>query len=50
MAAQDQYLEEVFPEPPLISYKRQRNIRESIIRAKVTPERKARELKGTRAL
>ena len=46
MAAQDQYLEEFFPEPPLISYKRQRNIRESIIRAKVTPERQARELKG----
>ena len=46
MVAQEQYPEEVFPEPPLISYKRQPNVRESIIRAKVPPERQARELKG----
>ena len=46
MIAQEQYLEDVFPEPQLILYKRQINIRESIIRAKVPPERQTRELKG----
>ena len=48
MANQDQYLSECFPEPPLIGYKRQRNIRESLIKAKVPEEkqRNQRSLKG----
>ena len=46
MTAEDKYLESVFPEPPLISYRRQRNIRETIIRAKVAPERQQRTQKG----
>ena len=46
MAAEDKYLESVFPEPPLISYRRQKNIRETIIRAKVAPERQQRIQKG----
>ena len=36
MIAQDQYLEEVFPEPPLTAFRRQNNIRSILIRAKVT--------------
>ena len=39
MANQDQYLSECFPEPPLIGYKRMRNIRESLIRARSTFKR-----------
>ena len=37
MTWQDPYLKDVFPEPPLIAYKRQRNIRDNIIRARVPP-------------
>ena len=37
MTTQDPYLQEVFPEPPLIAYKRQKNISDYIIRAKVPP-------------
>ena len=46
MVSEDEYLYSVFPEPPLVSYKRQKNIRESIIRARVTPERQPRLLRG----
>ena len=46
MASEDKYLESVFPEPPLVSYKRQPNIREKIIRAKVAPERQQITKKG----
>ena len=35
MTASDPYLKEVFPEPPLTAYKRQKNVRDYIIRAKV---------------
>ena len=38
MKKQDPYLSEVFPEPPLIAYKRQKNIKDYMIRAKVAPE------------
>ena len=31
------YLKEVFPEPPLVAYKRQRNISDFLIRAKQPP-------------
>ena len=34
---QDQKLKEVFPEAPIIAYKRQKNIRDVLIRAKVPP-------------
>ena len=37
MTNQDQLMKEVFPEPPLIAYKRQRNLGDSLIRAKVQP-------------
>ena len=39
MISQDQFLKECFSAPPLISYKRQTNIRESIIRARVAENR-----------
>ena len=41
---------EVFPAPPLVAYRRQRNIKESLIRAKVAPEnnRKKRFERGMR--
>ena len=32
---QDPYLEEVFPLPPLVAYKRQPNIKDKLIRAKI---------------
>ena len=35
MTGQDPYLWDVFPEPPMVAYKRQRNIRDKIIRAKI---------------
>ena len=35
MICQDEYLKEVFKQPPLIAYKRQKNIKDNIIRAKV---------------
>ena len=38
MVSQDPYLKSVFPSPPLIAYKRQKNIRESLIKAKVYPQ------------
>ena len=49
MVAQDSYLAEVFPKPPLTAFKRQRNLRDLLIRAKVSgPPRhhQQRELKG----
>ena len=38
----DPYLKQVFQEPPLIAYKRPKNIKEHIIRAKVPPLRPSR--------
>ena len=45
---QDPYLKEVFPEPPLIAFRRQKNIQEFLIRAKVppVPSRPKRALPG----
>ena len=46
---QDTRLKEVFPKPPLVAYKRPKNIRDKIIRSKVPPlpsSRPKRELKG----
>ena len=51
MVCQDPYLSEVFPEPPLTAYKRQRNVRDHLIRAKVPsdpklhPQRRQRGMK-----
>ena len=42
MKSEDNYLETVFLEPPLVSYRRQKNIRETIVRVKVAPERQQR--------
>ena len=40
--SKDPYLKQVFSEPPLIAYKRPKNIKELIIRAKVPPIAPAR--------
>ena len=40
MKTVDPYLATVFPEPPLIAFKRQRNIKDFIIRSKVSESRK----------
>jgi hypothetical protein len=51
MVTQDPYLSEVFAQPPLTAYRRQRNIRDHLIRAKVPsdpklhPERRQRGMK-----
>ena len=47
MVAQDPYLAEVFPLHPLRAYRRQRNVKDIIVRAKVYQKnRKQRKLKG----
>ena len=49
MISRDQHLKEVFPEPPLTGYRRQRNLRDILIRAKVPTKPKLypqRNLKG----
>ena len=43
---QDSYLAEVYPKPPLIAYKRQRNIKDLLVKAKVPPARQRRSLPG----
>ena len=37
MKISDNYLEKVFPEPPLIAFKRQKNIKDYVVRARVPP-------------
>jgi hypothetical protein len=46
MVSQEEYLKSAFPEPPLVSFRRQKNVRETIVRAKVAPERQARIVRG----
>lgn len=49
MTFQDQYMGEVFPQPPLTAFKRQKNLRDILVRAKVPePQRKheQRTLRG----
>ena len=49
MVSQNNYLAECFTAPPLIAFKRQRNMRESLIRAKVPPPpelRPKRKIRG----
>ena len=37
MVSQDKHLENIFPQPPLVAFKRQKNIRETLVKAKVAP-------------
>ena len=37
MTRKNPYLAEVFPEPPLVAFKRQKNIKDYLVRSKVTP-------------
>ena len=49
MTNQNQHLKEVFPEPPLTAYKRQANLRQHLVRAKIADPpilRPKRELRG----
>ena len=50
MVGQENYLNSVFPEPPLVAYKRQKNIKETLVRAKLPAEseRPHRVQKGLR--
>ena len=48
LVSQEEYLKSVFPEPPLVSFRRQKNIRENIVRAKVAPERQPRIVRGVK--
>ena len=45
MVNQDDVLGSVFPEPPLVSYSRQKLIRDTLIRAKVAPLKRQRNQK-----
>ena len=40
MVTSDQYMAEVFPEPPLVAYRRQKNIKEFLVRAKKIPQKR----------
>ena len=42
----DPYLKQVFPEPPVRRYKRPKNIREYLIRAKLPPPNEKRQTKA----
>ena len=49
MISRDAYLKEVFPEPPLTAFKRQRNLKDMLIRAKIPEKAKRnqeRSIKG----
>ena len=49
MATYDSYLKQVYPEPPITAYKRQQNIKDKVIRAKLPPNNcihQKRKLKG----
>ena len=49
LMTQDSYLKSVFPEPPLVAFRRQRNIADFLIRAKLPPKQgqhKKRRLNG----
>ena len=47
MTSRIKYLSQVFPRPPLIAFKRQKNLRQHIIRAKVqNQQREQRKIKG----
>ena len=45
MVSQDEYLKGVFKTPPLTAFKRQRNIKDNIIRAKVAMPNQARPIR-----
>ena len=38
MVKQSNYMQEVFPAPTLVAFKRQKNVKESLVRAKVAPK------------
>ena len=44
----DPYLKEVFPEPPMVAYRRAKNLRDKLVKAKLPPPptRKKRQLPG----
>ena len=50
MVSQDPYLSEVFSQPPLTAHKRQKNIRDHLIRAKVPSDPKAYPARRTRGM
>ena len=48
----DPYLKKVFPEPPMVAFRRPKNLRDILIKAKVPPtqkEKPRRQLKGMKA-
>ena len=50
MVSQDPYLNEVFSQPPLTAYKRQKNIRDHLIRAKVPSSPKSYPVRRVRGM
>ena len=50
MVSQDQYLAECFQNPPIIAFKKQQNLREHIIRAKLPPPLKIHEKRKMRGM
>ena len=46
----DPYLKKVFPEPPMVAYRRAKNLRDKLVKAKLPPPaaRKKRQLPGMR--
>ena len=50
MTFQDQYMKEVFPEPPLTAYRRQKNLKYLLIRARVPPPLRAHSQRKKRGM
>ena len=50
MTSQDQYLSECFESPPIIAFKKQMNLREHLLRAKVPPPVRPHEKRNVRGV
>ena len=50
MTFMDPYMREVFPEPPLTAFRRQKNLRDLLIRARVPPPPKSHEQRRNRGM
>ena len=50
MISQDPYLSEVFPKPPLTAFRRHRNVRDHLVRAKVPTDPKPYPFRNQRGM
>ena len=50
MVSRDAHLQKVFPQPPLTAFKRQRNLKDLLIRAKIPPTPKRNQERSTKGM